>query len=435
MSNKHQAMEDFERAFRKGFWRQILRKMQGKSNELIDYDAVRERIPIIGQRYLGLQEVALENIIGSLGRYRDFDRAFLPKGKWIKDRWVNIDLAHYKDITLPPVDLYKMGDIYFVKDGNHRISVAHEKGQSFIDAVVTEIQVPVLLSRDLDLEQLEIKAEYAMFLSDSGFHEVFPNIDIEMTLLGEYHRLLEHISTHRWYMGEQRDAEVPYHEAVKSWYETVYLPLVGEIRKHDMVRHFPDRTEADLYLWMIEYMWYLKESYREDNTFEIISSSFVNNAADWPIKNLIKLLSRATWVENLILDQEREAFFQKTQLHTLLPDAKISITVPGLYERLIEHISVHQWYLGEQKKHELPYTEAVVSWYHQVYLPLVEIIREQGIMSEFRGRSESDLYLWIIEHQAQLKEVYGHQVTVEQTVDHLTEDNPDPSLPRELYEN
>jgi Domain of unknown function (DUF4032) len=435
MSNKHQAMEDFERAFQKGFWRQILRRLQGKSNELIAYDAVRERIPIIGQRYLGLQEVELDKIIGSLGRYRDFDRAFLPKGKWIKDRWVNVDMAHYQEITLPPVDLYKMGDIYFVKDGNHRISVALQKGQSYIDAFVTEINVPVLLSRDLDLEKLDIKAEYAMFLSETGFHDIFPDIDIEMTLRGEYHRLLEHISTHRWYLGEQRGAEVPYREAVESWYEKVYLPMVDEIRKHDLVKHFSDRTEADLYLWMIEYMWYLRESYREDSTVEYVSDSFIQNYAKWPVKNLIKLLSRAAWVEHLILDQEREAFLKKTEIQTLIPEAEIRITVPGLYERILEHISVHQWYLGEEKKQELPFAEAVVSWYQQVYFPLVKIIREQEIISEFPGRSESDLYLWIIEHQAQLKQIYGHQVSVEETVDHLTEDNPDPSLPRKLYED
>lgn len=433
MPNKFQAMEDFERAYRKGFWRQILRRLQGKSNELIDYDAVRERIPIIGQRFLGLQVVPLENIIGSLGRYRDFDRAFLPKGKWVKDRWVNVDIAHYEDITLPPVDLYKMGDIYFVKDGNHRISVAHEKGQSFIDAIVTEVQVPVLLSSDLDLEKLEIKAEYANFLSESGFHEIFPDVDIEMTLSGEYHQILEHINTHRWYLGEQRNAEVPYREAVSSWYEKVYLPVVDEIRKHDLVSHFPDRTESDVYLWLIEYMWYLKESYREDN--DIDSYSFIQNATDWPIKNLIKLISHASWVENLILNQEREAFLQKTRIQALIPEAKIDITVPGLYERLIEHISVHQWYLGEEKKQEQSFSKAVISWYHQVYLPLVEIIREQRIISEFPGRSESDLYLWIIEHQAQLKELYGHQVSVEETVDSLTEETPDPSLPRKLYED
>ena len=96
-----------------------------------------------------------------MGRYRDFDRAFLPRQERTRGRWVNVDSAHHEDIILPPVDLYKVGEIYFVRDGNHRISVAREQGQDFIDAHVTEIEVPVHLTPEMDIEDLKLKSQYA----------------------------------------------------------------------------------------------------------------------------------------------------------------------------------------------------------------------------------------------------------------------------------
>ena len=133
-----QAAQDYERAIFKGFWRKILTRIRGESNELLPFDDVRERLPVGGQHYLGLRQVRVDKIIGSMSRFRDFDRAFLPVQTKTKDRWISIDEAHYKDVILPPVDLYKMGEIYFVKDGNHRVSVARSLGMAFIEAKVWE---------------------------------------------------------------------------------------------------------------------------------------------------------------------------------------------------------------------------------------------------------------------------------------------------------
>ena len=118
------ANSDFERAVSRGFWRQILNWFKGTDNQLLPFDEVRARLPMYGQHYVGMRQVEVNKIVGSFGRYRDFDRVFLPLQRKTKDRWVSIDKAHYKQIPLPPVELYKIGDIYFVKDGNHRVSVA-----------------------------------------------------------------------------------------------------------------------------------------------------------------------------------------------------------------------------------------------------------------------------------------------------------------------
>jgi hypothetical protein len=136
------ALQDFEHAVSKAFWRDRISQWTRKSNDLLSFDKMSQCLSPKGQHYLGLQVVPVDNIVGSEGRYRDFDRAFFPRQKRVRDRWVSIAKAHYEQAPLPPVELFKIGKAYFVRDGNHRVSVARTHGQDFIDANVTEIDVP-----------------------------------------------------------------------------------------------------------------------------------------------------------------------------------------------------------------------------------------------------------------------------------------------------
>ncbi len=421
MSSKQQAQDDFERAYRRGFWRKLSSWLTGERNELLPFDAVRDRIPLRGQHYIGLQQVPIEQIVGSMGRYRDFDRAFLPRQVRTRSRWVSIDSAQYDEIILPPVELYKMGEVYFVRDGNHRVSVAREMGQEFVDAYVTEIEVSVPLTADVQIDDLDLKAEYAAFLDETNLDNIRPGAQIELTLSGEYERLLEHISVHRWYLGEGRGAEVPYEEAVASWYDNVYTPLVKLINDQQLLENFPGRSEADLYLWIIEYEWFLREAYREDYSFQVVARQFRERFSDSPTRKLVNILKKAAWVDNLILEQERQEFEARTKLSELRPESQINLTVPGLYNKLLEHIDVHRWYLGEVQGQEVPIGEAVSSWYDNIYLPLVGFIREQDVLVEFPGRTEADLYLWILEQQAYLQQAYGEDVPLEVAIEKFTD--------------
>ena len=95
------ANQDFDKAYRRGFWRRLSAWLAGKSNELLPYDEVRRQLPFQGQRSAGLQEIPLDKIVGSVGRYRDFDRAFLPTQRITASRWINISKARYEDKALP----------------------------------------------------------------------------------------------------------------------------------------------------------------------------------------------------------------------------------------------------------------------------------------------------------------------------------------------
>lgn len=422
MDSRHLAQEDFDRAYRRGFWKKISSWISGDHNELLPFDVVKDRIPLRGQHYLGLKQVPIEQIVGSLGRYRDFDRAFLPRQARTKGRWVSIDSAHYEEINLPPVELFKMGEVYFVRDGNHRVSVARDQGQEFIDAEVIEIEIPVPLTADVHIDDLDLKAEYANFLEETNLDDIRPGAVIELTLSGEYERILEHINVHRWFLGEGRQAKVPYKEAVASWYDKVYSPLVKLISEQRLLDNFPDHTAADLYLWIIEYEWFLREAYRNEFSFQVVSRQFRERFKDSPSRKLVNILKKSLWVDNLILEQERQDFEDRTLLTDLRPESQVILTTPGLYDKLLRHIDIHRWYLSEKIDEEVPFEDAVISWYDIVYMPFVELIREKNILREFPGRTETDLYVWILEHQSYLERAYEMDIPVEVAMDHFSEE-------------
>ena len=259
MSPSEVASADYRRARRRAFLRGVLSWFTRSDNALLAFDEVRRGIHAQAQHEGGMHEVPIERIVGSVGRYRDFDRAFLPRRVQTRDRWESVDQAHLDGTELPAIDLYKIGDTYFVKDGNHRVSVARERGQAFIDARVIEVQAPAPVHSVEDLLDWIRDQDALAFYEQTRIGELRPEARIELTLPGQYEKLLEHISTHRWYLGIEGNREVAYAEAVASWYDRIYLPTVEAVRATGALRDFPHRTEADLYLWVTEHHWYLHQ--------------------------------------------------------------------------------------------------------------------------------------------------------------------------------
>jgi hypothetical protein len=251
--------EDFQRARRKAFLAQLGALLSRNSNTLLSLEEVRSRLNIRGQRHLGNKAVRLDQIVGSEGRYTDFDRQFAPLHEATKFRWMSVDRAHHQAVALPAVELYKLGDIYFVKDGHHRISVARLQEQSYIDAIVTELQVDVPIAADLSVRDLLLKEEYSDFLGWTGLADLRPGQRVEFSEPGGYLALVQHINAHRYYLSQESGDDVGGAEAVASWYDNVYMPVVDVLREGNALAAFPGRTEADLYRWIMDHRWYLRE--------------------------------------------------------------------------------------------------------------------------------------------------------------------------------
>jgi hypothetical protein len=273
---------DFARARSRAFLRDLWALLSGKQNSLLSYDEVKGKLRIGGPIYRGIRTVEVAKIVGSVNRYRDFDDAFLPARNTIADRWTRVDRAFYEDISLPPVVLYKVGDIYFVVDGHHRVSVAREQGQEFIEAEVRECKVKVPVGPDLRPEDLEILGAKVEFLERTGLDRVRPDAQVELTVPDGYSRMLEHIAVHRYFMGLDQKRDIAEEEAVAHWYDTVYLPIVKVIRERGVLEEFPGRTEGDLYLWVLDRQQFLHDHGKDLAPPAAAAEEYVQRVEDSP---------------------------------------------------------------------------------------------------------------------------------------------------------
>jgi len=255
----NQAIEDFHRARNQANLKELLGRLTGESTQLLSYDEVRQKLRVQGGIERGVQDIPLDAIVGSVGRYTDFTRDFLPRQEINPERWARIKIAASGMVGLPPIDVYQIGDVYFVKDGNHRVSVARNLGATHIQAYVTEVHSRVPLTSDIRPDDLILKAEYNQFLEQTHLNLLRPDADLSITIPGQYPILLEHIDVHRYYMGLNFKRPISQEEAITHWYDTVYLPVVATIRSQGVLRNFPGRTETDLYLWIARYRARLEE--------------------------------------------------------------------------------------------------------------------------------------------------------------------------------
>lgn len=252
-----QSRADFQRALFKAFMNRVWDSLSGKRTTLLSYDDIKEKLHIGGPIYRGMQTVRVDQIAGSLNRYHEFDRVFLPASDKLAVRWQSVNRAFYEEISLPPVVLYKVGQVYFVVDGHHRVSVAREQGQLYIEAEVRECSTRVNITPDLKPEDLEILEDKVHFLERTSFDAVRPGADIRLTIPDGFDRMLEHIAVHRYFMGLDLQRDISEEEAIADWYDHVYMPVVNVIRQTDILKEFPNKTEGDLYLWVLDHQHYL----------------------------------------------------------------------------------------------------------------------------------------------------------------------------------
>jgi nucleotide-binding universal stress UspA family protein len=247
--NQNIALMHFHRAWSRGHLQDILARLNGRSNDLLAYDDIRRKLKGSASRKRELKDIPLAAIVGSVGRYTDFTRQFLPRNPNDQYRWARIMTAMDEMIDIPPIEVYQIGDAYFVLDGNHRVSVAHAYRLSHIQAYVTEVVTRLPFSHDSSPDDLIRTAELADFLEQTDLDQARPQADLRVTNPGQYRALMDDIEDKRRAMVEP-GREIPLTDAAAAWYDEVYLPIIGIIRERGMLRGFAGRTETDLYVWI-----------------------------------------------------------------------------------------------------------------------------------------------------------------------------------------
>jgi nucleotide-binding universal stress UspA family protein len=261
--NYQAAQNEFSNVRAQASMQGVLAHLSGRPNELLSYEEIAQKLQLREHTERGVQAIPLKAIVGSVGRYTDFTRTFLPLYDTDMERWSRVKAAIDAGIALPPIDVYQVGEVYFVLDGNHRVSVARLKEMTHIRARVVEVKADAPLTSETELDGLIVKSEYADFLEKTDILRLRPNVNLNVTIPGQYEKLLDHIQAHHYFMGIDLQRDVPYPEALAHWYDMVYLAIVEPIRERGLLGWFPGRTETDMYLWVSEHRYLLEKSQGE----------------------------------------------------------------------------------------------------------------------------------------------------------------------------
>jgi hypothetical protein len=182
--NYQSALQDFNDARLKASLQEALARLTGKPNELLSYDEVAQKLKLRVRSDRGIHDIPVESIVGSVGRYTDFTRTFLPRKLGNQERWARVKAVMDDPVGagMEPIEVYKVGEAYFVLDGNHRVSIARQEGFEFIEAHIIEVKTDVPVTPDLQPDDLIIKAEYADFLEKTDIRSLFPNVDLSVSM-------------------------------------------------------------------------------------------------------------------------------------------------------------------------------------------------------------------------------------------------------------
>ncbi len=266
-----QTAEDFNKARNKALFNEIQHFLNLDETKLISLSDLKKILKPKNEVYKGMQTIPINLIVGSEGRYNDFDNHFFPKNNFLKERWQNVDKAHLQDIILPPIQVYELGGLYFVRDGNHRVSVAKMQGIEFIDAEIISLQSEIKLKPGSTISEMKkqvINYEKRVFYTETNFGDLTDYWCLDFTSPGSYDLIYNHILIHKYYINENQEKEIPEQEAIKSWFYNVYVPVIESIEKYNILKNFKGRTKSDLYVFVIQYWDELKKRFGNDYSLE-----------------------------------------------------------------------------------------------------------------------------------------------------------------------
>lgn len=243
------AENDFLRARRRQVLSRLaawLRRAPDDVNIMLPFDEVVAALGRLGERRLGLQVITLDSIVGSVDRSREFDRRFRPTSGQVRERWQRLALAQRRGEPIPPIEVYRVGDMHFVSDGHHRVSVAHALGLKTIDAYVTEVITRLspngiryrgdLLVKDyrrifLDRVPLAGEARKAVMLNDAW----------------DYAELAESVEAWGFRLMQDEGLYLDRATIAQRWYDEEFIPVVRMLRQAGMI---DSQTEAESYMWV-----------------------------------------------------------------------------------------------------------------------------------------------------------------------------------------
>lgn len=212
---------------------------------------------------LGIKEIPLDKIVGSVEKYSYFDKNFVPKNDIVKQRWINIYVGYMMDSMLPPVILYKIKDDYYVYDGNHRVSVAKFLNFASIEAEVEEF-LPTKDTKDKVIYQ-----EHMFFEKETGIEEIILSEPIK------YKYLREEIESYTDLLNKRRNRNFSLREGAEKWYKEVFLPIKGLLEENNIAKS-QKKNISDIFMFLLDHKYYLSKNEGKNKGYLYSTIDFIN---------------------------------------------------------------------------------------------------------------------------------------------------------------
>jgi hypothetical protein len=257
------ASTDFSRARRRHRLTDLaarLRREPDDVNVILPFDEVVQALGKRGQRRLGLQTIELDSIAGTVDRTREFDRSFRPTSRRVRKRWERIAKAMRRGDAMPPIDVYRVGELHFVEDGHHRVSVARQLGLEVIEANVTEIVTEVPVDRDTRVRDLALKSHERLFFERVPLPRSARE-RIKFTEKWRYASLAEGVEAWGFRAMQAAGEFMNRAEIARAWFEDEYLPVVDLLREEDLIGR---GTEAEAYVRVVSLRYMLLRTHAWD---------------------------------------------------------------------------------------------------------------------------------------------------------------------------
>jgi hypothetical protein len=258
------AESDFSRARRRRALARLAASLRRADdvNQILPFDEVVQALGRTGERRLGEQVIPLDSIVGTVGRAREFDRSFRPTSQRVRERWERINLAQRRGTALPPIDVYRIGDMHFVKDGHHRVSVARALGQRDIAAYVTEVLTEVGADRKIRMRDLPLKSHQRLFyervpLSPEQRQRI--HVDDEW----RYAALAEAVEAWGFRVIQARRQPMSRAEVAEAWFREEYEPVVRMLKDADLIPR--DMTDTEAYMQIAAFRYLILRTHEWDD--------------------------------------------------------------------------------------------------------------------------------------------------------------------------
>lgn len=289
INSRNDALKSFQRARQQAKRASVTAKLTGRDDRQLPFEVVRDELRLDNPLYKGVQQIPLNGIVGSIGRYEDFTRTFLPLKDMIKERWVGVEVLATQR-GWPPIDVFQVGTIYFIKDGNHRTAVARQMGNNTIEAHVWAYPDDIKIDPAADLDDILIKIGEEAFMRRTHLDEFVPDHGILFTSPGRYPELDTQIEDWRRTMARIDGREIPFEDAVTLWYDMKYLPVIQIIRESDLLGTFDGRTESDLFVWLSMHRDKLAKRYGDYRNLADLANILVEQHSESPVHRATRQL-------------------------------------------------------------------------------------------------------------------------------------------------